>query len=714
MSHPSSMTHGWRTGGMVTVALTLLIIPLLSQPTTHAQAVAGATYTNPLPIAIPTGGQVESCPDPSIVHTPAAAPPVTWYAYCTGDPFNDNDKDSSGNYNFHKIPIVSSTDLVHWTYQGDAFTSNNPPPAYAAPDSGFFAPDIHYFNNLYYLYYAVTKTTFAGGGSAIGLATSSSPTGPFIADPKPVVEPTPNPLCCDATSRRDTIDPAVVTDDVTGTKYIFYGSYFGGISARQLSTDGTTSDPATTTQITIDNRYEAPFIVKHGGFYYLFASATNCCNGPLTGYSVFAGRSTNVLGPYLDREGVSMLDTRAGGTPVISMNGNRFVGPGHNAVYTDFSGQDYFLYHAVDLNKPYFAPTTAFPTLTRRPLMQDPLDWDSQGWPTVRGGYWASDTPQPAPAAQPGQTNAYTPSFAADDALGTLLPAYSDEFNGSIGSQWSWVRQPAAGTYGTEDGSTFRFNTQDADLYETKNTASVLVENAPTTDYTVETKLRVTFPASGCTLNCRFVQGGLLIYGDDDHYIKLDHFADYDTRQTEFAKEFTTTPLYGNTVVGPPAPAPDGYTYLRIVVKHQPNSTETYRAYTSDDGIHWVRGGVWTHTLGNARIGLVSMGGPGYQTNFDYVHVYGPAGTTSAYVAHFVAQRGQHAITFGWRMAMRRGVLGFDLYAGAHRLNAHTIAVHNGPIYHYTARAGETEIGSRGFTLRVLLAGGQHITVWTR
>lgn len=711
MLNVSRVPHGWRTLGIVAVVLTMLIVPALRQPVTNAQT--SPTYTNPLPITIPSGGQVESCPDPSIVHTPTANPPVTWYAYCTGDPFNDDDKDSSGNYNFHKIPIVSSTDLVHWTYQGDVFNSSNPPPSYAASDSGFFAPDIHYFNNLYYLYYAVTKTNLTGGGSAIGLATSSSPTGPFVADNTPVVEPTPNP-CCGSTSRRDTIDPALATDDVSGKQYIFYGSYYGGIAARQLSADGKTTDPATTTQITTDNRYEAPFIVKHAGYYYLFASATNCCNGPLTGYSVFAGRSTNVLGPYTDREGVSMLDTRAGGTPVISMNGNRFVGPGHNAVYTDFSGQDYFLYHAVDLNKPYFAPTTAFPTLTRRPLMQDPLDWDSQGWPMVRGGYWASDTPQPAPAAQPGQSNAYRPTFATSDALGPLLPAYSDEFNGSIGSQWSWIRQPAAGTYGTEDGSTFRFNTQDADLYESNNTASVLVETAPTTDYTVETKVRVSFPASGCTTNCRFVQGGVLIYGDDDHYIKLDHFADYDTRQTEFAKETTTTPLYGNTVVGPPAPAPDGYTYLRIVVTHTSGTTENYRAYTSDDGVNWVRGGVWTHALGNARIGLVSMGGPGYQSNFDYVHVYGPANPSVAYVANFVAQRQPHAVRFGWRMATQRGVVGFDVYAGAHRLNMRTIAVHDGPIYRYTSHQAAAAYGSRPFTLRVLLSSGRYLTVSTR
>ena len=57
--------------------------------------------------------------------------------------------------------------------------------------------------------------------------------------------------------------------------------------------------------------------------------------------------------------------------------------------------------------------------------------------------------------------------------------ALSDEFNGeTLDSRWSWVRQPATGTFGLENG-TFRFNTQAADLFEDGNTASVLSEPAP-------------------------------------------------------------------------------------------------------------------------------------------------------------------------------------------------------------------------------------------
>jgi hypothetical protein len=48
-----------------------------------------------------------------------------------------------------------------------------------------------------------------------------------------------------------------------------------------------------------------------------------------------------------------------------------------------------------------------------------------------------------------------------------------------------------------------------------------------------------------------------------------------------------------------------------------------YTAYTSQDGATWIRGGTWTHMLGEgAQIGLVSMGGAGFTAHFDYVRVY--------------------------------------------------------------------------------------------
>jgi arabinan endo-1,5-alpha-L-arabinosidase len=268
----------------------------------------------------------------------------------------------------------------------------------------------------------------------------------------------------------------------------------------------------------------------------------------------------------------------------------------------------------VDRNDPYFEGAVGF---TKRPVLLDPLDW-IDGWPTVRSGFWASDNPVPVPAAQPGTQTQYHLKVLSPHEPGKLLESFSDEFNGTLGPQWSWVREPTSGT--SVSTETFNFDTQAADLFVDSNNASVLIESAPNGNYVVETRVRVSVPPEGCCFN--YVQAGLVIYSDDDNYVKLVEVSIWETRQTEFAKELFLVPdgypRYGNTVVS----APGEWTYLRIVKRNKAGE-ELYTAYTSRDSVNWTRGGTWTHELGsNASIGLVSMGGSGFTANFDYVRVY--------------------------------------------------------------------------------------------
>lgn len=587
--------------------LLLLVLGIGTSEVMSVQAEVKRTYQNPLDIQVPNDGKVESCADPSLIRGQTSGD-TYWYMYCTTDPLNGQDK-TGNDFNFHLIPMLRSRDLVHWTYMGDAFSAR---PGWVGDTAGLWAPEIDFFNSQYYLYYTASETD--AGGSAIGVATSNSPLGPWVDSGSPAVEPHDAPCCPGA--RRWVFDPEVIQDG--GTRYIFYGSYFGGISARQLSSDGLHSDPATQTQITIANRYEGAEVVRFEGFWYLFVSATNCCNGPLTGYSVFAGRSANILGPYVDREGISLLQGRVGGTPVLSMNGNRWVGPGHNTVFQDVQGTWWTAYHAVDRGDACFTGTACF---TKRPVLLDPLNWIN-GWPIVRGGLFASDLSQRGPAAQPGETKTPKLELVKNDVPGKLFAANSDEFDGtSLNPRWTWVREPAAGTFGVE-GGTFRFDTQAGDLYVDSNNASVLLENAPNKKkYLVETKVKLNLPPEGCCYN--YVQAGLVIYGDDNNFVKLVHASIWETRQTEWAKELFSVPAgfprYGNTVVGPPGE----WTWLRIAKTFNGAGEEKYTGFTSMDGVNWVRGGTWTHTLGkDARIGLVSMGGTGFVANFDYVRVY--------------------------------------------------------------------------------------------
>jgi arabinan endo-1,5-alpha-L-arabinosidase len=364
-----------RLAAALLLACCLAGLALAPPAAAQAQAAPGA-YTNPV-----SRDFADTFADPAVIR----AKDGFWYAYGTTDPLRE------GEGTRHIIPMARSSDLVDWTYVGDAFTETTKP-SWATPDAALWAPDIRYLDGTYHLYYVVTQTTVTPGpnDNAIGVATAPTPTGPWTDAGDPVVDPRPG-----ASGNPDdfkwTFDPAQFTD-LDGTRYLYYGSYYGGIFVTELSSDGTEAvgEP---TQVAIDNRYEGAYVVRHGRWYYLFASEANCCAGPTTGYTVFAGRSTSPRGPFVDRDGISLLASRVGGTIVVTPNGNTWVGTGHNAVATDLAGQDWLVYHAIDRRDPFLDEPFG---INQRPMLLDRLDW-IDGWPTVRAGRWASEGPQPAP-----------------------------------------------------------------------------------------------------------------------------------------------------------------------------------------------------------------------------------------------------------------------------------------------------------------------------
>jgi GH43 family beta-xylosidase len=362
------------TATAVGLALAMPLVPAAAD-----DRLAGATsYTNPV-----SSRFADTYADPAVIRGKDG----WWYAYGTTDPLRE------GEGTRHLLPMSRSKDLVSWEYVGDAFTEATLPDwADTSRGAALWAPDIRYVDGQYRLYYVVTETTETDepNDNAIGVATSDSPTGPWTDSGDPVVGP-----------RRGgagepgnflwTFDPHHVVGP-NGTEYLFYGSYYGGIHVTELTDDGTEATGAPT-MVAIDNKYEGAYVVKRNGWWYLFASSANCCAGPTTGYSVHAGRSRDLRGPYVDREGVPLNQSRAGGTPVLAQNGNRWIGTGHNAVATDLAGQDWIVYHAIDRNDPYLDGTEG---INERPMLIDRLDW-IDGWPIVRAGAGPSETRQPGP-----------------------------------------------------------------------------------------------------------------------------------------------------------------------------------------------------------------------------------------------------------------------------------------------------------------------------
>jgi arabinan endo-1,5-alpha-L-arabinosidase len=275
------------------------------------------------------------------------------------------------------IPIRCSKDLYNWTLCGHVFDRL---PQWAAEEipgaRDAWAPDISYYNGQFHLYYSVS--TFGKNNSAIGLATNKT------LDPNsPDYKWVDHGLVVRSLPGRDdwnAIDGNLVIENNRNI-WLCWGSFWGGIMMRRidpqtgkLSTNDTTlyclaSRPRTGPHQTppVEGAIEAPFIVRHNGYWYLFVSFDFCCRGVNSTYHVVVGRSRKVTGPYLDKQGKSM--TEGGGSVVIEATTPNWRGPGHQAVLQDKSG-DYLVFHAYD------------GTTGRSELKISTLVWED-GWPKV-------------------------------------------------------------------------------------------------------------------------------------------------------------------------------------------------------------------------------------------------------------------------------------------------------------------------------------------
>lgn len=286
------------------------------------------------------------------------------------------------------IAVWSSKDLKTWRKEAPVFAEA---PQWAVDTIPCFkghiwAPDISYHNGQYYLYYAVSA--FGKNTSAIGVATnktldSSSKDFGWV-DHGRVLQSYPKKTNWNA------IDPNLILDD-KGTPFLVFGSFWDGLKLVKLEKDllhpaeqldniltvaSRKSESSNVNPPAVDNNpvdaggnaIEGAFIYKKGPYYYFFASIDYCCKGAASTYKVIVGRSKNVQGPYLDKEGKRLR--RGGGT--ILLQGNKdWYGVGHNGVCAA-DGQDYIVYHGYD------AADAGKPKL----LIQE-LSWDEKSWPVI-------------------------------------------------------------------------------------------------------------------------------------------------------------------------------------------------------------------------------------------------------------------------------------------------------------------------------------------
>jgi arabinan endo-1,5-alpha-L-arabinosidase len=324
-------------------------------------ALGGAQTTTPQPLRL--SGAFAGTHDPSIAFDHG-----TYYVFATGaayparpegmPPPSPGDAKAPPPAPIGQIPIRCSPDLHRWTRCGSVFSAI---PAWIQQTSPrtreLWAPDISYFDGQYHLYYAFS--VFGKNTSGIALATNESLNA---ADPK--YKWVDRGLVIRSYEKDDfnAIDPNLVLDG-KGQAWLSFGSFWSGIKMIRL--DRTTGLRAADTKIySLASRHatpnavrnpdlppdseaiEAPFIFRHGGYFYLTVAWDLCCRGTRSTYRTMVGRSKEVTGAYVDRSGVPLM--LGGGTPLLVAN-STWLGPGGASVLHTPDGvpsEDLLVFHA--------------------------------------------------------------------------------------------------------------------------------------------------------------------------------------------------------------------------------------------------------------------------------------------------------------------------------------------------------------------------------
>ena len=203
-------------------------------------------------------------------------------------------------YTGMRVASKTSSDRVNWRAASSGLASPSWIKAEVPGNNGsdFWAPDIMFRDDKYWLYYSVS--TFGKNTSAIGLATSPTLTNPTWTDQGVVVKSS-------SSDNYNCIDPAIFQDD-DGKVWLTFGSFWSGI--KLVECDPATGKPADSTSTLLSlashsSGIEAPYLCKWG-YYYLFVSWDKCCQGVNSTYKIVVGRATGVQGPYTDKDGKAM------------------------------------------------------------------------------------------------------------------------------------------------------------------------------------------------------------------------------------------------------------------------------------------------------------------------------------------------------------------------------------------------------------------------
>ena len=233
------------------------------------------------------------------------------------------------------MKIKSSKDLITWSNVTTVF---NTKPSWIKAEIGsdsIWAPGYYMVGGKLRIYYCASSS--GSRDSLIGLVDCATPTSGFV-DKGMVIRSYAKGS--DNETPYNCIDPNIFVDD-DGQTYLVWGSYAEGIYMRRIDANtGKFIEGDTEMWKLADapDGMEAPYLVKHGDYYYLFVAMGNMSKDE--NYHWAVGRSESLFGPYVDKKGRSMLE---GNTFALTEYKPGVQATAHAQPFLDDDGQWYMV-----------------------------------------------------------------------------------------------------------------------------------------------------------------------------------------------------------------------------------------------------------------------------------------------------------------------------------------------------------------------------------
>ncbi|WP_329430024.1 family 43 glycosylhydrolase [Streptosporangium sp. NBC_01495] len=479
--------------------------------------------------------QVGTGPNPTPTPTPGGnyTNPVVWQDFADGDIIRVGDAYYYSASTMHYspgAPILRSYNLVDWEYAGHSvprldFGSNaydlNGGRAYV---KGIWASTLNHrpSNNTFYWMGCVEfNRTYVYTASAVdGTWTKRSQINNCY------------------------YDAGLLVDD--DTMYVAYGN--GTISVAQLSADGLS-------QVRAQQVFQTPSSVgtlegarfyKRNGYYYIWLTR------PANGQYVL--RSTSPFGPYEMRQVLLNMPGPISGGGVPHQGG--LVQTQNGAWY-------------------YMSFVDAYPG-GRVPALA-PINWSTDGWPTVQtvNGGWGVNYPKPNI-----QTTKTVASMIGPDSFTSA----------SLGHRWEWNHNPDTSRFSTGNGLRLQTATVTGDLYNARNTLTHRIQG-PSSTATIE--LDYSTMSNGD-------RSGLAMLRDSSAWIGVKR--DNGTNRVVMTNGLTMNSSWQTTGTGTEAASAGisgGRIWLRVNADIRPGSGRQARFSYSTDGVTFTPLGP-AFTLNNA------------------------------------------------------------------------------------------------------------------